>query len=274
MGAENSKVVVVGFNGVGFGNQLFQMAAAMHFATLWQRKVAFRKNGASYSPHSKKTYVDRMKSSADVVFLSPDNDTCDLSYVEKWDESHVYLPFTPPPNDCKIVQMHGYFQNERYVRDNEYFTRVVVDSWLLPSDARKNYSETFFIHVRLGDYVGAPLFDIDLVTNYLPSAMKLIKSQVPDARFRVYSNDLASARKIHLLENSTDVVFVELEDELETLRDMAACHGGGICWNSSFSWWGAYLISNPEKIVTFPNKFLNDSRPIDIYLTNSIILPV
>ena len=42
------------------------------------------------------------------------------------------------------------------------------------------------------------------------------------------------------------------EPELETLYLMSQC-AGGICANSSFSWWGAFL--NPHRKIVMPDKW-------------------
>jgi hypothetical protein len=68
-----------------------------------------------------------------------------------------------------------------------------------------------------------------------------------------------------------DCVFFE-GDDYETLRMMVNCDLGGICANSTFSWWGSYLIDR-EKIVVFPKKWINNGHDnADIYYEGSIIL--
>jgi hypothetical protein len=45
---------------------------------------------------------------------------------------------------------------------------------------------------------------------------------------------------------------------------MSLCEKGGICPNSSYSWWGGWLNKNEEKIVIFPNKWFNNDWVCDI----------
>ena len=42
------------------------------------------------------------------------------------------------------------------------------------------------------------------------------------------------------------------EDEITSMNIMKNCKYGGICANSSFSWWGGYLNTSTEKIITVP----------------------
>jgi hypothetical protein len=42
-----------------------------------------------------------------------------------------------------------------------------------------------------------------------------------------------------------------------SLALMASCTEGGICANSTFSWWGAYL--NPKRTLILPNKWFNST---------------
>jgi hypothetical protein len=61
---------------------------------------------------------------------------------------------------------------------------------------------------------------------------------------------------------------------LNTLYLMSLCKKGGICSNSSFSWWGGYLNTNPNKIVVFPNKWINTNYIVDIQYDGSTIIDI
>ena len=58
-----------------------------------------------------------------------------------------------------------------------------------------------------------------------------------------------------MLLKQVNYTFIK-EDEITTLAMMANCIRGGICANSSFSWWGAFL--NPNRTIVMPDKWFND----------------
>jgi len=68
--------------------------------------------------------------------------------------------------------------------------------------------------------------------------------------------------------NSISYSFV-FESEVDSLYLMSQCGAGGICANSSYSWWGAYL--NPNRMIVMPSKWYTDSRYSDGYYFNGVI---
>jgi hypothetical protein len=183
------------------------------------------------------------------------------------------------------VLLDGYFQNEKYFNfcrndilnklksNNKYYNFFE----LLYQDRAKQYIElaknSYFIHVRRGDYVKNPTFSKLYSINYdkyFTSAISYVLEIDPDAFFFVVSDDIEYCKTYHVL-NNIKKGFVQLED-IETLYFMSYCYKGGICSNSTFSWWGSYLNENPDKIVTFPSKWMNNDWINDIYYDGSITI--
>jgi hypothetical protein len=119
------------------------------------------------------------------------------------------------------------------------------------------------LHVRRGDYV----FDEKthrkhgvLPLDYYKRAVDIIKRKIEDPVFFVFSDDKEWVKEN--LKFNCQTVFVDhngAESGHEDMRLMSLCKSN-ITANSSFSWWGAYLNSNPEKNVIAPEKWLADKK--------------
>ena len=96
-------------------------------------------------------------------------------------------------------------------------------------------------------------------------AIKYIVSRIEKPVFYIFSDDMAWV-KTHL---SIDFpcIYVDHNSGLESYRDMqlmSLCKYNIIA-NSSFSWWGAWLNANPEKMVIAPRKwFVNKNNADDL----------
>jgi hypothetical protein len=61
--------------------------------------------------------------------------------------------------------------------------------------------------------------------------------------------------------------FIENMDTLHSIYFMSLCRKGGICSNSTFSGWATVLNrsnDSTDKIVIFPNKWINTPQKVDI----------
>jgi hypothetical protein len=112
------------------------------------------------------------------------------------------------------------------------------------------------LHIRRGDYTLAAEGSIALSLDYYRKAIEKVRVRYPDAKFFVFSDDIAWSRE-HLPAD-LPAVFVDHNDDMtshEDLRLMSAC-SHHIIANSSFSWWGAWLNPAPTKMVIAPKHWL------------------
>jgi hypothetical protein len=159
----------------------------------------------------------------------------------------------------KNIYLDGYWQNENYFTDIRY--EILNDFTLkqdISNEAKKHLENikninSISLHVRRGDYVQ------DTHTNkvhgicdfeYYKKAIEHIKNKVEKPMFYIFSDDISWCKEnFNFLENK---VFIDdTKSALEDLELMKHCKHNIIA-NSTFSWWGAWLNDNDNKIVIAP----------------------
>ncbi len=120
--------------------------------------------------------------------------------------------------------------------------------------------KTVSIHIRRGDYVQHPFFKDICTISYYKNAIKYIRNNAEIDLFCIFSNDIQWVKN-NFSEELTDIetVFVDWNKGNDSFRDMqlmSVCNHNIIA-NSSFSWWGAWLNNNKDKIVVAPYKWMN-----------------
>lgn len=165
----------------------------------------------------------------------------------------------------------GYWQNEKYFKKyREYILKSFTFPTVLSTDTQntdilKKIKETnsVSIHVRRGDYCNNPWYDGIATLDYYKLAIEYIKSKVEKPHFFIFSDDIEWCQKNLCFDKDYD--FINWNKGNASYRDMqlmSLCKHN-IIPNSSFSWWGAWLNLNNDKIVICPSKWINDCSGLD-----------
>lgn len=130
------------------------------------------------------------------------------------------------------------------------------------------------VHVRRGDFLNGinyTMFGAVCTESYFENAIKQMELLSKNPYFFVFTNDVVWASERF---NGTNFEIVTLNQGINSWKDMyliSLCKNN-INSNSSFSWWGAWLNSNPDKKVIVPHFFINNVKDEDVYPTNWIKL--
>lgn len=169
--------------------------------------------------------------------------------------------------------LDGYWQSPRYFDDireillSELQLRTPLSRAVSFYQKLIQTSTSVSVHVRRGDYVHNPRVQKQFgvcAASYYQSAIVRIADQVEDPTFFVFSDDIEWVKENLPLPAS--VVFVQDPSLLdaEELALMSMC-AHNIIANSTFSWWGAWLNTNPDKLVVAPTPWY-ETIPFDDHL--------
>ena len=166
----------------------------------------------------------------------------------------------------------GYWQSYRYFEEE----KSVILRHLF--DLRENFSNSLglnasslcmsvALHVRRGDYVTnkhANSFH-GVLDSYYEHAVRLMSERIDGATFYVFSDDITWCKeKFAGFDHAFVYVQQNLKDPIQDLLFMSLM-GHNIIANSSFSWWGAYLNSNRDKFVIYPELwFKGREQPVGL----------
>jgi hypothetical protein len=167
----------------------------------------------------------------------------------------------------------GYLQNS----NNFDIYRNDVLKYFFNIDKILETNNNFFIHIRLTDFLYSDLHNINL-DNYYINAINLAKEKIDFFNTNIYiiSDDITNAKSKQYLKllPENNLIFIDNKeyDETKTFDLFKNCYQGCIIGNSTFAWWGAYIINNPNKLVIIPDKFLNTNDEFSgLYLNYTVI---
>ncbi|HEY9221970.1 MAG TPA: alpha-1,2-fucosyltransferase [Lutibacter sp.] len=163
---------------------------------------------------------------------------------------------------CKYVngnwQSQKYFmQIEKKIRDAFVFKNIDDENKKIAVEMVDSIS--IAIHIRRGDYLGNSIYSGACNEDYYTKAIKAILNKINpcvNIMFYVFSDDKEFSGKF--IENfKIPAKLININNSEDSYKDMylmSQCKHNIIA-NSSFSWWGAWLNNNPEKIVVAPQKW-------------------
>ncbi len=262
-------MIIVRLSG-GIGNQLFQYALARKFKEIGRDEVfldIFYFNG----PVTPRTFaLDKYNITIPVVgfwrnmlrklktrlpfLMETVRDPDTYEYKEDiLDKTNSYLVgnwVNPKYFDGleKKLQKEITLQGEK----SENFKRAI---------ASLDNKNSIFIHLRRGDYLKYPDKFVVLSDLYYAQAINYLLDKVENPSFFIFSDDPEYAKGLitPLIKGGVHMVSDFNLTDYEELVLMSQCHHG-ITANSTFSWWGAYLNSNPHKIIVSPKEFRLDKK--------------
>ncbi len=177
------------------------------------------------------------------------------SYIIQEDSTAFYDDY------FKLSVLHSYYlrgvwANALYFED---IREKILQTFMFPKiydkrnillKERIENTNSISIHFRMGDYKKYKL-EI-LPESYYINAMDILNSKIVNPCYYVFSDDIASAKKV--IGENEKIIFVEGnygEKSYIDMQLMSLCKHNIIA-NSTFSFWGAYLNKNINKNVIYP----------------------
>jgi len=150
------------------------------------------------------------------------------------------------------VDINGYFQSYRYFQNVDSLLRE--DFELSGHDGCK-MQKRVSIHVRRGDYVGQPEFHPIMTAEYYEQAMSYFNNY----EFIVISDDPDWCSSQPVFEGCKIFNTGNLSEDFCAMINSEH----NIIANSSFSWWGAWLNRNSDKVVVAPKTWFGSAYQHD-----------
>lgn len=181
----------------------------------------------------------------------------------------------------KDVYIRGFWQSEKYFKDirevllKDFTVKTAPNLYNsdLLQDIRKNNSVS--LHIRRGDVTDPKNPFGTLPLEYYTKAIKTLMGRgiTSSPHFYIFSDDIGWAKANFKLDYPITYVENKIDHDYEDMRLMNTCKYH-IVANSTFSWWGAWLATNPDKIVIAPNRFMQRvNKPnYDIYPDSWILV--
>ena len=271
-------MIIVNLKG-GLGNQMFQYALGRHLAL--KNKDILKLNTQNLTTAKEQGNIYRP---FDLESFCIYKEIAEVSEIEK--VQYPYGTFSKINSlirrkvfkryniifDKKFLNLSGNIYLDGYWQSPNYFDSIrktlledfklndgLSASGKIIEDSIKS-TNSVSLHVRRGDYVqnSRVLDEYGICSvSYYERALSEIAKLYSDYTVYVFSDDIEWVKNNLQFKNSS-VVFIKDESitSAQELYLMSKCKHNIIA-NSTFSWWGAWLNNNPDKIVIAPTPWFD-----------------
>ena len=266
----------------GLGNQMFQYAVLRALSLKYKKKIYLDLESVkctqletdSFTPRGFSLNIFKIKASPLPNFFR---------YILKLRtvlkriipvHFNLFLNNYNDNSDFNVIKypayLDGYFQSENYFKE---FRQQMLDDFSLKFPLGKDNEillediikhQSISLHFRRGDYVDKPqvaLYHGVCSSEYYKIAMDYFRGEVTSSVFYIFTDDPIWVKNNFInLYPFYKMILVNINQGVDSWKDMylmSKCKHNIIA-NSSFSWWGAWLNQNPDKIVIAPKQWFAD----------------
>jgi hypothetical protein len=173
----------------------------------------------------------------------------------------------------KNIFLNGNWQNEKYFKEigNTIRTEFTLKNQMgqksqeisnLIENIKKLGRVSISVHIRRTDYISVKInhdffYTCDIA--YYEKGLQIITGKInnKDIEIFVFSDDIAWVKENLKFPYPIHFASDPLIPDYEEMYLMSLCNHNIIA-NSSFSWWGAWLNRNPNKIVVAPKQWFKN----------------
>lgn len=254
----------------GLGNQLFQYAYARALALRTGQRVYLDISEYEMRPEPIREYqLCRFKIRQPVIhcgrawpFVNKDRYfAADTKYFRYFPVGFIKEEDSYYKEELRelkgLLYIKGWFQSERYFQEFADRIREEIypkDRIRITQQIRKilEAENTVSVHVRRGDFKKARNI---LPREYYENAKAVISRSIKNPYYIIFSDDISYVKE--RMDFGTRCLYMDQSysyEDYEELMIMSRCRHNIIA-NSTFSWWGAWLNRNENKVVVAPGKW-------------------
>lgn len=240
----------------GLGNQMFQYAAGRKMSI--EKGTELLLDVSAFEKYPLRTYG-----------LSEFNTTAGMVTKRKAWLSYWFQKFGLAKKTDIFLERddYGRWNHPKYFEGIE---DVIQKEFTLKNTDKTEYknillkiqsTNSISLHVRRADYLAPKnkAVFIECTPEYYAKAVEYMVQKTGPVQFFVFSDDINWVKENLKTEHEIDFISGKGFTDAEELMLMSACKHN-ITANSTFSWWGAWLNQNTEKIVITPKKWFIDEK--------------